>query len=111
MARAFRQHRLIGDRFAFTPQAKTVVVRNRGQVKAAIVSRLEELAQGAKVSVKMAVVLRRVQVGNQRSYVPAMKVGMRTEGEGEGVIFYESLTGQSLPEPRDQSDNPSGGGG
>ncbi|HEU4759725.1 MAG TPA: hypothetical protein VFT91_07055 [Dehalococcoidia bacterium] len=95
--------------FAFAPQLKTLAIRNRGQVQAAIASRLEGLARGAKVSLKMAVVLRQVQAGNQRYYVPAMKVGMRTEGEGEGIVFYESLTGQPLPEPRGQSDSPSGG--
>lgn len=95
--------------FALAPQVKTIALRNRDQVKEAIATRVRELARDAKVGLKLAVVLRRVQAGDQSYYVPAMKVGMRTEGEGEGVVFYESLTSQPLMAPKGQSDAASGG--
>lgn len=94
----------------FPPKVKTMAVRSRDQVREAITAKVRQRAGGAKVDVKMAVVLRRVQAGDQRYYVSAMKVGMRTEGEGEGVIFYESLTDQPLVERESESDTPSGGG-
>jgi hypothetical protein len=95
--------------FALAPQAKTMAMRSRSQVQEAIVARVKELARGAKASLKMAVVLRRVQAGDQSYYVPAMKVGLRTEGEGEGAIFYEPLTGQAVVERKGEADTQSGG--
>jgi hypothetical protein len=95
--------------FALAPQTAPMLLRNRDQIRDSIAAKVKELARGAKVSIKMAVVMRQVQSDKQGYFAPAMKVGLRTEGEGEGAIFYEPLSNQPLVEDQGRSDTASGG--
>lgn len=92
----------------FAPNASSLQLRPRQDVQEAITNRIEALADGRKVRVKMAVVMRRVQ--DEDYYAPAMKVGIRMDGDGEGVIFYEALADHPLSdEASDKTDTAAGG--
>jgi len=83
--------------------------RNQQSLKQAIADRVKAIAGSEKANVKMAVVLLPVTEGGVTHMTPVMKVGVRTESGGEGVIFYEGLSDQAIQIEKPANDSVSGG--
>ncbi|WP_201211832.1 hypothetical protein [Rhodocyclus purpureus] len=94
--------------FSLPAQTLAPALREREELKAAVAAKVRQLAGGAAASLKMAVVMLRVTADGQSHYVPALRIGLRTENEGEGALFYEPLWKEFSAAP-DGSDLPSGG--
>jgi hypothetical protein len=93
----------------FHPGIKSYEVKSQQNLKLAIADRVRTIAGRERANVKMAVVLLPISEGETSYMVPVMKVAVRTDAAGEGVVFYEGLLTQALQIEKPVTDKASGG--
>jgi hypothetical protein len=101
--------RIDWPRIQFHPRIMSYELKSQESIKEAISNRVKEVAKGEKASVKMAVVLLPIMEEGKSYMVPVMKVGVRTENGGAGLIFYENLLAQEVQIEKPRTDEASGG--
>lgn len=90
------------------PAIRNFEPKSQQSLKQAIADRVKTIAGREKANVKMAVVLLPVTEGGTTYVAPVMKVAVRTESGGAGVVFYESLSNQAIQIEKPATDNASG---
>lgn len=101
--------RLNWPRIQFHPGIKNYELKSQESLKLAISNRIKEIAGKERANVKMAVVLLPISEGGTSYMVPVMKVAVRTDAAGEGVVFYEGLLTQAIQIEKPVTDKASGG--
>lgn len=96
-------------RLQLHPGIKSYEMKSQDSLKQVIADRVRTIAGQERANVKMAVVLLPISEGGATYMVPVMKVAVRTETAGEGIVFYEGLLAQALPIEKPVIDSASGG--